>query len=46
MLNEKESDNRKIVKLSHGAAAAAAEIEVDGIMSLWVVTGYALLYSD
>ena len=44
MLNEKESDNRKIVELSHGAAAA--EIEVDGIVSLWVVTGYALLYSD
>ena len=27
MLNEKESDNRKIVELSH---AAAAEVAVDG----------------
>ena len=27
MLNEKESDNRKIVELSHGAAA---EVAVDG----------------
>ena len=31
MLNEKESDNRKIVELSHGAAT---EVAVDGGISM------------
>ena len=39
MLNEKESDNRKIVELSHGAAAA----EVDGVVSMGGAGGLVMV---
>ena len=39
MLNEKESDNRKIVELSHGATAA----EVDGVVSMGGAGGLVMV---